>query len=218
LQTGALEIEVTYLQNVAARLADLLRDDLVGVYAGGSWALGDYRPGSSDLDVAVVARAALSPGTKQEIVERLAHRSLPCPAPKLELVVYRLETARSPRPVRDFELNLNTGAGIPLHATYGGCEIVDHWFPIDRSLLAQAGQALLGPAAQEVFAPVPFAALGPALAESMSWHRDNAEPRQAMLNACRTLLFATEGRWASKAAAAEWAVEHGLASASVLGR
>jgi hypothetical protein len=211
LQTVALKIESTYLQDAAGRLADLLGDELVGAYAGGSWALGDYRPGHSDLDVAVVVRSRMRRRTKQLIAARLDHEALPCPARKLELVVYRLETARSPTPVRDFELNLNTGAGIALHTSYDGREIGDHWFPIDRSLLAQAGRALRGPAAQEVFAPIPFAALAPALEESIRWHRDNAEPRDAALNACRTILFAAEGRWASKSGAAAWAVERGLA-------
>jgi predicted nucleotidyltransferase len=211
LQTDAHQVEAAYLEDVAARLAELLPDDLVGVYAGGSWALGDYRPGNSDLDVAVVVRSSVGRGTKEEIAARLAHEALPCPARKLELVVYRLETARSPRPVRDFELNLNTGAGVPLDVAYDAREMVDHWFPIDRSLLCQSGKALRGPAAQEVFAPIPIAALAPALAESIRWHRDHAVPREATLNACRTLLFATEGRWASKATAAAWAVERGLA-------
>jgi hypothetical protein len=53
-----MEAERAYLAGVAARLAEILGDALVGVYAGGSWALGGYEPGRSDLQgpAASVAR------------------------------------------------------------------------------------------------------------------------------------------------------------------
>ena len=49
--------EVTrYLHAVTARVRDVFGDRVVGVYTTGSMALGDYRPGRSDIDLmAVVA-------------------------------------------------------------------------------------------------------------------------------------------------------------------
>src|SRR5881227_2582326 len=58
---------IPYLSAVAERLEDLLGGDLVGVYVGGSYALGNYLPGRSDLDVAAVVRAALPPVLKPRI-------------------------------------------------------------------------------------------------------------------------------------------------------
>src|SRR3954471_3037649 len=40
-----------YLAELARRLNDVLRDALAGVYAGGSYALGAYEAGRSDVDV-----------------------------------------------------------------------------------------------------------------------------------------------------------------------
>jgi hypothetical protein len=205
--------EDRYLGAAAVRLRAALADALVGVYVGGSYALGDYLPGRSDLDVAVVVGEPLTAELQSAVVEQLRHESLPCPARLLELVVYRLDTARSGAPSAEFELNLNTGPGLRASARGAGDEEAGtHWFAIDRSVLSQAGRALWGPAAGEVFAPIPPAALLPVLAESVRWHRDHpAEPSDAVLNACRALRFAEEGRWSSKPAAGRWAVVRGLA-------
>jgi hypothetical protein len=203
--------ELPYLSSLAQRLAVLLGGDLVGVYAGGSWALGGYRPGASDLDVAVVVRSSLPRETKRRIVESVRYEAIACPAPKLELVVYRLETARSSTAARDFELNLNTGARVPLRADYGESEEADHWFPIDRSILAQAGFTVLGAPAEQAFAQVQPAALASVLVKSLRWYRDRAEDSEAVLSACRALRFVTEGSWSSKPAAARWAAARGLA-------
>jgi hypothetical protein len=162
--------------------------------------------------VAAVTRAALRPTLEQRIVAEVGADATRCPARKLELVVYRLETARSGAPTRDFELNLNAGADTPLHADHDVSEVAGHWFSIDRSVFAQAGIALRGPPAREVFTPIPPRALVPVLVDSVRWHRTaGGEPSDAVLNACRALRFATDGRWSSKPEAGWWAVEGGQA-------
>lgn len=187
---------------------------MVGVYAGGSYALGEYLPGRSDLDVAAVVRRSLRPETSDALVARLSHGALACPARGLELVVYRQETAESGGAASDFELNLNTGGGMPLSVQPGGAagDIGSHWFAIDRGMLAEAGVTLLGPPASEVFAAVPPNELRPVLAESLRWHRAHAaDPSDAVLNACRALRYSEVGAWSSKRAAGAWAAGRGLA-------
>ena len=51
-----------YLDEVAARLQAVLGNELVGVYSGGSYALGGYQAGRSDLGVAAVTRRPLAAG------------------------------------------------------------------------------------------------------------------------------------------------------------
>src|SRR3954447_3224460 len=99
-----------YLAELARRLHDVLGDELLGVYAGGSYALGAYEHGRSDVDVTAVTRKPLAPAAKQRIVERVRHEALLCPARGLELVVYPWATARAGGGEPGFELNLNTGA------------------------------------------------------------------------------------------------------------
>ncbi len=58
-----------YHRELVARLRGLLGDELIGVYAGGSFALGDFDSYLSDLDVAAVGAAHVGQTTKQAIVE-----------------------------------------------------------------------------------------------------------------------------------------------------
>ena len=135
--------------------------------------------------------------------------------------MYRRETALSGSAAPDFELNVNTGDGIPLfvQSLADATTVGSHWFAIDRSVLAQAGIALRGPPADQVFAPVPPRELLPIVAASVRWYREHAtDLDDAVLNACRALRFASEARWSSKPAAGAWAVERGLAPTDLVSR
>jgi hypothetical protein len=200
--------EARYLEELAARLLDVAGDELVGVYAGGSWALGAYEPGRSDLDVSAVVRSAAPAELKAAIVAAIRHESLPCPARGLEFVLYRLGVAREPTPEAGFELNLNTGAGMDFRVDEQPGGIESFWFPIDRSILSQRGIALFGPPAHEAFADLPRRMLAPAILESLRWHiRVAATGDDAVLNACRALRFGVDGTWSSKSAAGAWALD-----------
>jgi predicted nucleotidyltransferase len=200
-----VNVERAYLEEIARRLRAVLGDPLVGVYAGGSYALGGYQPGRSDLDVAVVVREPLAEGAAAEILAAVGHDALPAPARKLELVVYTEEAARSQSVEPSFELNLNTGPGelrVDLAAEPGE----GHWFAIDRSVLAAHGVAVVGPPATEVFASPPKDALLPILAQGLLWYRENEpESDDALLNAGRALRFAREGVWVAKPELRGWA-------------
>jgi hypothetical protein len=202
------EREALYLKELAARLHAVAGEELVGVYVGGSVALGAYDAGRSDLDVAAVVRFAAPRKLKNAIVDAIRHESLPCPARGLEFVLYRLGATCEPSTDAGFELNLNTGAGMDFRADLEPGENESHWFPIDRSILSQHGIALAGPPADEVFAEIPRPLLGPVVLQSLRWHvRTTGARDDAVLNACRALRFAIEGVWSSKPAAAAWVLE-----------
>ena len=208
-----------YLAELTGRLRDVLGDRLLGVYAGGSYALGAYEPGRSDIDVTAVAAGPLDLAAKRAIVERARHEALPCPARGLELVVYPLATARSGGSEPGFELNLNTGAEMPFRVDEQPGEIEGFWFAIDRSILRDRGRVLAGPPAAAMFAPIPRPALLALLAESVRWHRDSDVPlgRDTVLNTCRALRFTAEGTWASKREAGAWASGDPVVRAALAG-
>jgi Nucleotidyltransferase domain/Domain of unknown function (DUF4111) len=213
------EPEASYVSSVTSCLQDLLGPDLAGVYVGGSYALGDYRRGHSDLDVAAVVESPMSARLQELAVERLLSEAARCPTRGLELVIYRLATARSGSVEPEFELNLNAGPKMQLRVEHETAAGEGHWFPIDRSMLAQAGIALLGPPAGEVFSPIAPEALVPLLVDSIRWHRAHPQrPSDSVLNACRSLRFATEGTWSSKPTAGRWAVDRGLAPTELVER
>jgi hypothetical protein len=212
-----MEAERAYLDEVARRLRGILGEDLVGVYAGGSWALGGYEEGRSDLDVSAVVRTSLSKPAAEEIVGALRHEAFPCPARGLELVVYTAESAGTATTEPAFELNLNTGAGFPFRADREAQPGERHWFAIDRNVLAQHGVALYGPPAAEVFAHLSPAELRPVLGEVLRWYeREAPESDDAVLNAGRSLRFARTGIWQPKPAVRDWVDEQAGTNAEIL--
>jgi hypothetical protein len=208
-----------YLAELTRRLGAVLGGELLGVYAGGSYGLGAYGPGRSDIDVTVVVAGALSHAAKQAIVERLRQEALPCPARGLELVVYPLATARGGGGEPGFELNLNTGAAMGFRVDEAPGDIEGFWFAIDRSILRAHGVALTGPPAADLFAPIPRATLLELLQESIRWHRDSDVPlgSDTVLNTCRALRFASEGTWSSKREAGAWATQEPIVAAALAG-
>ncbi len=208
-----------YLAELTRRLEGVLGDDLLGVYGGGSYALGAYEPGRSDIDVTAVAAGPLPRDAKRAIVDGLRHEALPCPARGLELVVYPLATARSGGGEPGFELNLNTGAEMGFRVDEEPGEIEGFWFAIDRAILREHGVPLHGPPPAELFAPIPRARVLPLLVESIRWHRDSDVPlgTDVVLNTARALQFAAEGIWSPKRAAGAWASSDPIVRAALAG-
>jgi len=214
-----VEAERAYLAELAEKLQGILGESLVGVYAGGSWALGGYEPPDSDLDVAVVIPEPLSDEAADGLVAALRHEAFPCPARGLELVVYTWESAASATTNPGFELNLNTGARLTFRADREPQPGERHWFAVDRSVLAAHGIALLGPPAAEVFAPIAADDLRPVLADVLLWYeREAPESDDAILNAGRALRFAREGVWLPKPALRAWAAEQPGTNEEILTR
>ena len=195
-----MQIVDEYLAELARRMQGILGEELIAVYAGGSYALGAYEHGRSDVDVTAVVERPLEDATKQRLVDALRHEALPCPARGLELVVYPRVTAESGGGEPGFELNLNTGARMDFRADFAPGDIEGFWFAIDRSILREHGIAVYGPPAAEVIAEIPRASLLPLLAESVEWHRASATPTDSdvLLNTARTQHFVDTGHWISK--------------------
>jgi hypothetical protein len=176
-------------RELVARLRGLLEDELLGVYASGSFALGGFDHYLSDVDVAAVGATPVDQTTKQAIVEALRHESLPCPARGLEFVLYPEPVLRTTTTDPGFDLNLNSGARMRFRVDYEPSE-ERHWFAIDRSIAAAHAKTLYGPPARELFAPIPPGLLLEGVAESVRWHRGaQAAGSDAVLNACRALRF-----------------------------
>ena len=96
---------------------------------------------------------------KRELIARLRHSALPCPARGLELVVYTVATAHSGTGKPGFELELNDGPDMAFRQTFRPADrpAADgtFWYGLDRSILHQSGRVLAGPPASEAFAELP---------------------------------------------------------------
>src|SRR4051794_18049313 len=121
ISVQGLERDVAdYLTSLVGAARGVLGDNLIAAYAAGSIGLGDYVPGRSDVDIALVCEESLPLHTKHELVSVLRHQAIPCPARGLELVVYRRAVAQSGTSEPGFEVELNSGPRMAFRATYDG--------------------------------------------------------------------------------------------------
>ncbi|MGW0177908.1 aminoglycoside adenylyltransferase domain-containing protein [Nocardia sp. NPDC003345] len=192
-----------HLGALVARTTEVYGRYTVGVYAVGSLALGDYRHGRSDIDIAVIVSPEASGESARELARVLTHPVLPCPAAGLELVVYDADFAATPSPRAGYLLNLNTGADLPSVADFDAGRAADFWFVLDRAVAHRCGLALTGPPVRNVLAaPRPEHVLA-AIADSVREHATGpghlADNR--VLNGCRAVVFCRTGRWTAKRAA-----------------
>jgi hypothetical protein len=195
-----MQIVDDYLAELTRRMQEILGDELLAVYTAGSYALGAYEHGRSDIDVTAVVAGGLPYAVKQRLVEALRHEALPCPARGLELVIYPRATVGHATAEPGFELTLNTGADYRFRADFEAGEIEDFWFAIDRSIVREHGRPLYGPPTAGVFAEIPREMLAPQLVESMRWHGGD-DSTDARLNTIRSQHFLDTGHWISKPAA-----------------
>jgi hypothetical protein len=201
---GLPPAESRYLAAVASTVTATLGDSLVGLYPSGSLALGGYRPGRSDIDLAVVVDGEVDSVARRDLAQRLDHAQLPCPAAGLELVVYPLPVTREPSGEAGYLLNLNTGRDLPPLARVDPAGDHAFWYVIDRDVTRQCGRALLGPPVAAVFGPLPEPELLRAVVASVQEHLTSLSAHlgeNAVLNGCRAWSFGGDGRWRTKAEA-----------------
>jgi Nucleotidyltransferase domain len=139
--------------------------EVVGLYAGGSLALGDYRPGVSDLDLVAVVPSVLDAGRQRDL-ERL-HQQLVADVP----AAVRLHCVYVARPlVEQVEREHPTWASGELYPRpLGG---------IARAELHRHGLVLAGPPVAEVFPPVTSADLRTAVRLELSGYWTRAVGRR----------------------------------------
>jgi hypothetical protein len=203
----AVPEEVTnYLRAVTTQVRDILGNRVVGVYTTGSLALGDYRPGRSDIDLMAVVADPADLDLRRQMAHQLDHRALACPAAGLEFVLYPLTTVSRPSAEAGYLLNFNTGPALPPVTSFEPGDGPAFWYAIDRSITRQSGGSLYGPPAAQLFAALPFPDLMRVVIASVEAHSDLAKGHlldNAVLNGCRALSFARDRRWYPKADAAE---------------
>ncbi|PIG89617.1 streptomycin 3''-adenylyltransferase [Aspergillus arachidicola] len=197
-----------YLEEIVQRLTAYLRDQLVGVYLFGSASYGAYESSLSDLDVQAIVKDPLDTVDKQAIISRLNQNALPCPATKLEFVVYAQSAvypaSRHPR----FELNLNTGPHQPDHISLDPAHESSHWFLLDIAMGRELGRTLYGPTTTDAFSAIPRRWILEAIANSLEWHQANElSSANSVLNACRGWRFIVTGEFSSKLDGAKWATQ-----------
>ena len=186
-----------YLRALTSAAADVLGDDLVGVYAHGSLMLGGWRAERSDIDVLVVVERALTAAEQSALAAAWSSEALPCPAVGLELSVVLRSVAAHPDARPAFELHVTTAPS--------DAKVVDgHGHPGDLDLVLHF--AVCHALGHEVFAEVPRPLVLAQVADELTWAVEHAAPAEyAVLNACRAWRYAVDGTLVSKIDGGRWA-------------
>jgi hypothetical protein len=204
------------LRRLLNQIRQILGSDFVGLYLYGSLALGDFDPGTSDIDFIVVTQTELADDRVEALyaLHEAFYRSRSRWARKLEAAYIPLEALRGPVPegakypqVEDgFELNL-----MPLEVGW----------PFQRWTLRERGLVVSGPSPEGFTAPVEkeemrqssLAILGEWQAKArtdldwIDWIRHHGCQSFTVLTICRILYSLENGAVVSKPAAARWAQE-----------
>ncbi|KAH7310383.1 hypothetical protein BKA65DRAFT_543268 [Rhexocercosporidium sp. MPI-PUGE-AT-0058] len=226
--------EREYVEAVSDVLKNTLGDKLAGLYLFGSATSNAYQPGVSDIDIAAVITSTFPECTYLDLTSRLSHTALPCPARKLEFVLYTQESARNLETRQNshfpfpYELNFNSSEGIKDYldlANKGGGQS-EHWFVLDIASGRYLGKALYGTDVKETFAEPDWTTVQRAISSGIWWYRrkvsqitrnekltppptveEEKEIIDAVLNACRGWRWTETEVWGSKIEGAEWACE-----------
>ncbi|KAL4882045.1 hypothetical protein BJY04DRAFT_217738 [Aspergillus karnatakaensis] len=234
----------SYLTTLLTTLHSTLQENLLGVYLFGSAAYNAYERGVSDVDVYAVIKDPLQTSSSsktgiedpyRELARKISHKTLPCPARKLEFVLFTAANARcytdqNPDPETEtdpdadacslgpcFSMNLNTGRGMDDHVSLSPENEEPFWFVLDIAIGRELGRVLYGPPVKDVFGGLGRGAVLGALAACLKWWSallelgggdgiGDRERADAVLNAARGLRFVRVGVWGSKSEGAGWVV------------
>jgi hypothetical protein len=220
-----------YLEALVEAAREVLGGGFVGAYAAGSLALDAFQVDRSDIDIALLCRDKLAEDVKRELVRRLRHDALPCPARGLELIVYTVGAAQSGTAEPAYQVELNDGPAMAFRQTLDPADRSradgTFWYGLDRSILRQSGRVLAGPPASEVFAELSPDDLRNLLIDSLRWwmalptpggDQPAAGADDAVLGACRALVRHRHGTWLAKIDAGRHLLAAGYKPAEVIER
>jgi predicted nucleotidyltransferase len=197
-----------FAEALARACAAALGRDVAGVILHGSLTLGDYLPGRSDVDLLVVVDEPPSDARLAALTEAMASRQPHAPGPvDLRLVTRQVAASPTPAPPMEAYLRLTPGSGVRLEERRHPGE---RDLAVELSVCRAHGRSLLGASPTELIGEIPDRwVLAAGDAQLADWQAIGDDPPYAeltVLTACRVWRFAEEGRHASKAAAAEWAL------------
>ncbi|KAL4746259.1 hypothetical protein BDW72DRAFT_185228 [Aspergillus terricola var. indicus] len=195
-----------YLTRLLDTLQQELKANLLAVYLFGSAGYNAYEPDTSDVDVYAVIHEPIS--DFKQLARKISHASVPCPARKLEFVLFTKPNAALQTNSPQFEMNFNTGRDMEDdYISLDPSTEPRFWFLIDLAMGRELGTALFGPPAGEVFAAPKVEWILDSLIESLDWHRQQPLlTHDGIFNACRALKFAKTGTWGSKKDGGDWVV------------
>ena len=201
------------MEKIAAEYRDILGENMRGVYVHGSIAFGCFHPEKSDIDFLIVTEHAPDLFQKERMIRLLMELAPLAPQKGFEMSVVLREHCRNFVHPTPYELHYSGG----WHAAYlqdmagtlARLQGVDPDLAAHFTVTRAVGMALVGPAPQEMFAPVPWDAYWDSIRGDIENAREDVRdnPVYVVLNLCRVLAAKREGAVLSKAQGGRWGLE-----------
>jgi len=203
------------LQDFLVRIQVILKEKLVGFYLYGSLSLGDFDPGSSDIDFLIVTTEELSGKVLDEL--RQMHSSI---AMSKNPYAQRLEGSYISRAaMRRYDPDDACHPTIGVDWEFQVARHRSNWI-LERHIVRERGVIVWGPPPSSFIDPVSPHELRRAVYEALGnfWQQQLAGPASewlrprdyqafAVLTMCRALYTLSRGDIVSKPAAAAWALQ-----------
>lgn len=131
----------------------------------------------------------------------MSHKNLPCPATKLEFVVYDIQSLQQFETI-SYNINLNTGREVDEHCSFDGSEDPWFWFVLDIAIGRVKGVTLWGNSPVEAFPEIPTQVIDKAMLECLEWFLANY-PEDSGCFECaeRCYVYIATGEMVSKTSA-----------------
>jgi predicted nucleotidyltransferase len=191
---------------IAAACSELLGERLVDVILHGSLVLGDYTPGSSDVDLLAVVDRPLNDDELAALEEVLLARPARAAGIDLRVVTRAVAAAPTEAPAMELYVGLHHDHEPEVLRRIDG----ERDLVAELSMVRADGRSLIGPEPTAVVGVIPdewVVAYGDEVLARWQQLTDDAEHAGLMiLTACRIWTFAVEGVHCSKTVAARWAL------------
>ena len=202
--------EQELLRGILSDFRTILGDTLTGFYVHGSIAFGCFTWSTGDVDFLAVVSSAPTHAQKTALIRALLDRTPEAPPKGIEMSVVIEAACRAFVHPAPFELHFSNAHLARCREDIDGyCremhgadpDLAAH-FAVTRAV----GQALHGPSAEEMFAPVPREAVLDSIRCDVEGSDIRVDPVYSTLNLCRALAFREENLLLSKEAGGRWAL------------
>jgi Domain of unknown function (DUF4111) len=210
---------LSYVGRLAADLADVSGGLLLAGYVHGSAALGGWLPGRSDVDALFIGADELASPALDRMARTLLASAADCPGRELESSIVTAAQAASPDEPWPYLAHVVARRGAscrvyrPGSRSPGDADLAMHY-----AVCRAAGVSAYGPPPRELIGTVARRVILGYLAGDLGWGAEHGSEAYAVLNACRALIYLTDGQIVSKLAGGAAALERKTGPADVLRR
>ena len=209
-----MNIFTNLLDGLVSQTRNILGSNLVGVYLHGSGAMGSFNPITSDIDLLIVVKDAVSDAVKLQYMDMIVRQNKDAPAKGIELSIVKCDVCRNFVYPTPFELHFsNTHLEWYLAAPM---DYIQKMKGVDRDLAAHftityhRGITLYGEEIKNVFSGVDEKFYFDSIWNDISGAAEaiTDDPVYIILNLCRVLAFVKDKAILSKKEGAEWAIQN----------